>query len=247
MELDWSAQSPHIHTLFRPWQPGDGYDEATLQEAEMRLGIRLPATLRTFYRAWGKRSDLADSAFFLLPPDRLVVRADTLLFWAENQESWYWGVPHEAMAEDDPPVVLTESGPTGWEVESKLYWMPSHPHLSSLLDDMAYLHAFRPGGAIHGGWTHPDLPDPSDRQIAWLEAHWSKAAVSPWTFGVVPYSTIYMRRPQSDDEVLYPFGPLYIRKGQAFHPFGGYTLAAHEAEALDELAQRFQITWAERW
>lgn len=26
-----SEQSPHIRTLFRPWQPGDGYDEANPQ------------------------------------------------------------------------------------------------------------------------------------------------------------------------------------------------------------------------
>jgi hypothetical protein len=40
MKLDWSEQSPHIRTLFHPWQPGDGYDEATLQMAEARLGVR---------------------------------------------------------------------------------------------------------------------------------------------------------------------------------------------------------------
>jgi hypothetical protein len=51
MELDWSAQSPHIRTLFHPWPPGDGYDEATIQVAEARLGLHLPATLRNFYLA----------------------------------------------------------------------------------------------------------------------------------------------------------------------------------------------------
>jgi hypothetical protein len=35
MDLDWSAQSPHICTLFRPWQPGDGYDKAAMQEAAL--------------------------------------------------------------------------------------------------------------------------------------------------------------------------------------------------------------------
>ena len=25
MEFDWSEQSPHIRSLYRPWQPGDGY------------------------------------------------------------------------------------------------------------------------------------------------------------------------------------------------------------------------------
>ncbi len=48
MEPDWSEQSPHIRTLFRPWQPGDGYDEAEIEAAEARLGVRLPTTLRNF-------------------------------------------------------------------------------------------------------------------------------------------------------------------------------------------------------
>ncbi len=28
MELDWSEQLSHIRTLYRPWQPDDGYEEA---------------------------------------------------------------------------------------------------------------------------------------------------------------------------------------------------------------------------
>jgi hypothetical protein len=71
VELDWSEQSPHIRTLFRPWQPGDGYDEATLQAAEVRLGLRLPATLRRFYLAWGRRHDMTQMVDPLVPPDAL--------------------------------------------------------------------------------------------------------------------------------------------------------------------------------
>ncbi len=45
MELDWSEQAPHIRTLFRPWQPGDGYDKAAFQTEEAQLAARLPVTL----------------------------------------------------------------------------------------------------------------------------------------------------------------------------------------------------------
>jgi len=38
----------HIRTLFHPWQPGDGYDEAEIEAAEARLGLRLPNPLRRF-------------------------------------------------------------------------------------------------------------------------------------------------------------------------------------------------------
>jgi hypothetical protein len=80
MELDWSEQSSHIRTLFRPWQPGDGYDEATLQAPEVQLGLRLPATLRTFYLVWGRRRDLTQLIDPLLAPDALQMRTDTLVF-----------------------------------------------------------------------------------------------------------------------------------------------------------------------
>ena len=84
MELDWSEQSPHIRTLFRPWQPGDGYDEATLQAAEARLGVRLPATLRTFYLAWGRREDLAWACYYLLPLEDLLIRTSTLVYHSNH-------------------------------------------------------------------------------------------------------------------------------------------------------------------
>jgi hypothetical protein len=56
MDLDWSEQSPHIRTLFRPWQHGDGYPEDDLAAAEVRCGVRLPVTLRSFYGTWGLSS-----------------------------------------------------------------------------------------------------------------------------------------------------------------------------------------------
>lgn len=37
MELDWSEQSPHIRSLYRPWQPGDEYGEAILQAARRHV------------------------------------------------------------------------------------------------------------------------------------------------------------------------------------------------------------------
>src|SRR5579862_2689101 len=106
MELDWSEQSPHIRSLFHPWQPGDGYDEATIAAAEARLGVRLPKVLRNFYLAWGRRRDLTKLNHPLLAPDALQMRTDTLIFWVENQESYDWGIPREALEEADPPVVV---------------------------------------------------------------------------------------------------------------------------------------------
>ena len=60
MELDWSEQSPHIRTLFRPWQPGDGYDEFKIKAVEARPGVRLPTTLRNILEAVGLNTSQAN-------------------------------------------------------------------------------------------------------------------------------------------------------------------------------------------
>ncbi len=242
MELDWSAQSPHIRSLYHPWQPGDGWDEATIQAAETRLGLRLPTPLRRFYLAYGRRRDLTQANHLMLDPDKLVVRADTLIFCVENQAILYWGVQREALEEDDPPIVVTESGPFGWKVDSELNWKPSHTHVSGFLDDLTYSHAF--GSSVHGAATGFDVPLLSEHHIAWLEENWSKATVGPLFYGVIAQD--------SDIDSTWP--PLYVRDGQAFCQFYGYSglgpkccLASREAEALDEIRHRFQITWARHW
>lgn len=235
MELDWSEQSPHIRSLYRPWQPGDGYEEAEIAAAEARLGLRLPVTLRNFYRAWGQRRALTQLSDPMLSPDELVIKAETLIFWVENQAVYYWGVPLEALEEANPPVAITTSGPKGWDVESQLHWRPSHPHVSSFLDDMIYRNAFNTNGAIHGGWTLLNPPALPAHHIAWLEENWSKASiVSPLVFGYA-----------ADETIDLP--PLYVRDGQAFYSFGWCCLAAREAKVVTEITQRFQLTWAKRW
>src|SRR5258706_7718472 len=110
MDLDWSEQSPHIRTLYRPWQQGDGYEEDVIAAAEARCGVRLSVTLRSFYRMWGRRQDLTRMNEVLLAPDEWVVHAGALIFCVENQSCWYWALPLAALTQADPPVVQAESG-----------------------------------------------------------------------------------------------------------------------------------------
>lgn len=236
MELDWSVQSPHIRTLYRPWQPGNGCDEVTLQAAEEQLGFRLPTTLRTFYQAWGDCPDLTQgSKFVLRHPQYLVRGADALMFCRDDQQICSWGIRYEALQEDDPPVVIIYSKPSEtWEVEEGLDWTLTHTHLSNFLDELTYLHAYG-GGALHGAWTYPSLPDLPAEHLAWLEEHWSKATVGSLAFGRVP------------DPPSANCPTLYVCDGQAFWWRGGGILAARETGMVDDLAQRFQITWEGRW
>jgi len=159
MELDWSEQSPHIRTLYRSWQPDDGYEEATITTAETQLGVPVPTLLRAFYRTWGKRHDLTQTRDCLLAPHELVVQADALIFCMENQATFYWAVKREFLEEFNPPVVApaAEAGRSVREVQSTLTWRPSHAHLSDLLDDLTYENAFS-GGAIHGAFRKTSIP-----------------------------------------------------------------------------------------
>ena len=225
MELDWSEQSPHIRMLFRPWQPGDGYDEATVQEAEARLSIRLPATLRNFYHAWGRRRDLTETLYLLLPPDHLRLQSDVLEFWVDTHAGVLWGIQCDQLAEADPPVVVA------WDEEADLAWTPSHARLSDFLDDMTYQHALH-GGAPYWGYSVERVQEP--QQIRWLEDHWRKARVNTTAFEGTLYA---VKRPI-----------VYIREGQAASwDHFTWLAAANSAEALEEIAQALQITWAQRW
>ncbi len=89
-----------------PLTDGDGCSDAELDAAEVRLGVRLPAAMREAYRLLGRREDLTSNQDRLVPPDRLFVEYGMLVFREENQSVAYWGVPVEALGEDDPQVVM---------------------------------------------------------------------------------------------------------------------------------------------
>ncbi|GCE28541.1 hypothetical protein KDA_40250 [Dictyobacter alpinus] len=233
MELDWSEQSPHIRTLYHPWQPGDGYKETIIQAAEIQLGCRLPATLRNFYATWGRHKDLTSRNQSLVGPDQLVVRSDALIFCFENQAVYSWAIRHEDLDKANPPVVGAYSLPD-WEwgdVDAPLIWMPSYTHVSDFLDTLTYHHAFC-GGAIHGGYTNSLRQQ--EFQQAWLEQQWQCRTVGPMVFGLV-------------DEFSGAFPPLYIRNGQALTWSIGCSVAVRDIAALDEISQALQVTWAKQW
>jgi len=176
---------------------------------------------------------MTEQGNWLLEPERLAMREDTLLPCLGDQHICAWGIAGTTLEEADPPVVVALPGSFGWEGQTSS-WTSSHAHLSNFLDDLMYLSAFC-GGALHGGWTKPNLPDLPEPQIAWLEAHWNKASTTPLALNWRPY-------PSSDT------GPtLYVRDGQALWWDARCGLAAREAEVVEEIGHRFQITWAERW
>jgi hypothetical protein len=235
-ELDWSAQSPHIRSLFEPWQPGDGYDEETLLAAEARLlpgGARLPATLRSFYRVWGRRSDLTQMNEHLLAPEEWVIHSGALIFCFANQATAYWALPLESLEQPDPEVYVSDSG---WEilsgeVKGEFEWRPIYWHVSAFLDGLTYLHAFA-GGAVHGAGTGRMLAPPE--QVAWLQRDWDTVTwFTPEVMGGEPEAVGL---------------PLYVRDGQAAYVWqSSVTAVANSTEALDQLAHGLGLAWKVQW
>src|SRR5688572_27586130 len=91
-------------TLARPLEAGDGYPEEIVSEAERRLGIRLPETLRAFYLSAGRFDGFNLAHDRLLRPEDWSLDAGKLVFLVENQGVVVWGVEAGPSPGDDPPV-----------------------------------------------------------------------------------------------------------------------------------------------
>ena len=235
MELDWSEQSPHIRTLYAPWQPGDGYEENVIAAREAEIGAQLPAPLRIFYQAWGCRRDLTQTNQYVLGLAGLVWRPDALVFCVENQGCCWWAIERTVLEEPDPPVVIAD--PENWNIEdiqAPLIWKPSHAHVSDFLNSLTYQHAFC-GGALHGGWGSFQ---PQESHEAWLEQHWHRIKVRPMALQLA----------DGYDLDLPEYIDIYGRDGQVLHWFPrGCSLATGSMEGLDAIGQAFQVTWSHRW
>jgi len=218
----WSANAPHIQSLFAPWQLGDGYSEAVIRRGETALGQRFPEPLRSFYRSWGTRKDLVYLHNHLLGPHAILVRSQTLIIGVENQGVVYWGVRWVDLAQENPPVYWA------YNQETALEWTLSQPHLSDFLDTLMYTHAFG-GGALHGGLPRR-VSDPT-----LLDRHWRRIEVPTVPMDWAP------------DAVEMSPWPIYVRDGQAIERgvLGG--VAARTPEDLEEIAQILDTTWAKRW
>jgi hypothetical protein len=142
----WSAYAHTVLRVFAPWQPQDGLPISEISTATARLGVSLPTTLTKFYQSWGNNLNLTQRASWLFLPAELTIVDDILVFAAEEQGVWQWGIRVAALDEINPPVVYayTAQDPHGWRL--------SHRSLSAFLDYFATAHAFA-GGALHGAYA----------------------------------------------------------------------------------------------
>ena len=94
----------------RPLSEADRVASARLDATEARLGLRLPAALRSWYETLGCPRNIWSAQDTLLPPEKLRMEGDLLVFYVENQGVWSIGYRSSHLGDDDPPVAIDEEG-----------------------------------------------------------------------------------------------------------------------------------------
>jgi hypothetical protein len=77
---------------------------ADIDDAEKRLGVRLPGSLKEYYLVAGREKRINQLHNRLLPPEKLRIDSERLVFMEENQWVVYWGVP--AVRETEPDAAV---------------------------------------------------------------------------------------------------------------------------------------------
>ena len=132
--------------MARPLTPEDGEPEPSVAQAESRLGLRLPAVLRAYYRLAGRYDRFNRAHNRLRRPGEWSVDSGKLVFLEENQCVVVWGVEVSTSPEEDPPVyqgTIIRGRPTEWHRE--------HESCSEFLLVILHLQAVYEGYAFLGG------------------------------------------------------------------------------------------------
>lgn len=102
----WELLQSLIAVWYPPVESDAGYSEDEVQAAEARLGMRLPAALREWYLAFGKRREVWSRQDMFLSLGDLDIDEGQLVFYAENQGVTRWGIPVSELTVEDPPVMV---------------------------------------------------------------------------------------------------------------------------------------------
>ena len=117
--------------LGRSFTAEDGLPAAAVDEAQPRLGVRIPASLAYYYQRAGRCVALNVLHHRLYALSELVVEGGYLLFMDENQSVASWGLRTADCHEDDPTVwQRNNTPPHAWYSEEK----PFTRFLTSMFD-----------------------------------------------------------------------------------------------------------------
>lgn len=86
---------------------GDGIPESEIDAAENVVGMRMPASLRTFFRLAGRTAHLAQAYVRLLQPHAWRIEPGTAVFMEEDHAVTLYGISTDLNTPDDPPTLAT--------------------------------------------------------------------------------------------------------------------------------------------
>jgi hypothetical protein len=94
--------------LGRGFTADEGVPPAAVDEAQRRLGMRIPASLAYYYQRAGRCAALNALHHRLYAPSELLVDGGFLVFMDENQSVVSWGFRTTDCGEDDPNGMAAE-------------------------------------------------------------------------------------------------------------------------------------------
>ncbi len=109
------------HYIGRAWSGTDGLAEKDVKKAESRLGVTLPAALRSFYLTVGAVPDLCSIHNTIFHPKDLTLEDGYLMFMDENQSVVSWGIKKKDLTKGDPETWQRNNSSEDWYSEEKSF------------------------------------------------------------------------------------------------------------------------------
>lgn len=122
----------------------DACADSHIGEAEERLSVKLPATLKAYYLLAGREDRINQIHNRLLPPEKLFIDSGRLVFMEENQWVVYWGI---AIGRDEVTDAAVFQGVN--RRCNGIEWHSEHDSCFTFLNVMAIWHASFGGAADH--------------------------------------------------------------------------------------------------
>lgn len=118
-----------------------GFSAEEIIQAEQRLNISFPETLKEYYLLLGKNKSLNQVYNRLFSPSEMDFADDFLVFYEEYQQVCYWAIKKEDLQKENPPVY------EGYLNENEAFeWYLSHASISLFWLEMAFYNGTLGGG-----------------------------------------------------------------------------------------------------
>jgi hypothetical protein len=111
-----------VAAAFPDTQLPPGFTHEQIAAAEARLNVVLPEPLKDYFTVAGGSRDLMDVNYRMLPPEKLRIDGDHLIFCAEDQGLEDYGIPLDQLAKPaefpNPSVRMRPQGRQMWGMEA---------------------------------------------------------------------------------------------------------------------------------